>query len=292
MAVKRSIAGLVVILFVLAAAIPLQVSLAQNIPASGPAAGPRVSAENSCQAILAKALSTLENTCSAVSRNTACYGNNNVQVEAANAANIKFDTVGDMAPIKGIKTLFTTPLDTSKGTWGLSLLKLQANIPDSLPGQNVLFLVYGDTKLENASGDMQAFYFSSGLGTPDCKEAPRDGIMVKSPQHTEVTFTANGAQVTIASTVTLSAASGNSMNIHVMDGHARVTSNGTSKVLQSGQSVSVPLGGSNGLTASGAPSEPENVSDDSTLSNLNGSADKTTDPDAPVNETISGCITA
>src|SRR5215813_9915135 len=234
MAIKRSIAGLIIVLVVLAAAIPLQVSQARNMPASGAAAGARVSSENTCQTILAKALSTLENTCSAVGRNTACYGNNNVQVQAAEAATIKFDTVGDMASIKGIKTLYTTPLDTEKGTWGLSLLKLQANIPDSLPGQNVLFLVYGDTKVENSSGDMQAFYFSSGLGNPSCKQAPRDGILVKSPQHTEVTFTADGAQITIASEVSLSADEGNNLHVHVIGGHARVTVNGDSEVLQNG----------------------------------------------------------
>src|SRR5258708_8256016 len=109
MAVKRSIAGLIVVLVVLAAAIPLQVSLAQNIPASGPVAGPRVSAENSCQTILAKALSTLENTCSAVSRTTACYGNNNVQVEPAAAPTITFHTATRTPPLNATHPLSKPP---------------------------------------------------------------------------------------------------------------------------------------------------------------------------------------
>jgi len=184
----------------------------------------RVSAEDDiCQVILTRAMQSLESTCTGTTRNTACYGNNSVKAEPNGSALLKFDTMGDKASIRDIRALVTSPLDTQAGTWGLSLLKLQANLPDSLPGQNVTFVVFGDTSLENASGDMKAFYFSSGLGTPSCKQAPRDAIVVKSPNHTEVSFNANGVQITIASTIVLRAQRGQSMSVKLVEGHARVT---------------------------------------------------------------------
>ena len=61
-------------------------------------------------------------------------------------------------------------------------MQLQANLPDTLPGQNVTFLLFGNVEIENAvvgdseatpeAGDgdfaplttMQAFYFTSSVG--------------------------------------------------------------------------------------------------------------------------------
>jgi len=246
---------------------------------------------NSCQEILKQALNTLDATCDRLGRNKACYGNNNIKAEAANNAKLKFDTVGDYAAIQAIKSLTTSPLDTSRGTWGLSLLKLQANLPDTLPGQNVTFLVYGDTSIQNTSGDMKSFYFSSGLGQPTCKEAPGDGIVVRSPNHTEVTFTANGVQITIASTITLKASPNKAMTVDLVEGHARVSTAAGTQTLKPGEFVSVPLGGNNGLEAAGAPSVPAPSSDSSSVKDVVDAMDKVASPDAPVNTVVEGCIT-
>ncbi len=245
---------------------------------------------DACREILTRAIQTLNNNCDQLSRNSACYGNDTVKAELISSATARFSTLGDKAPIQVIKTLTTMPMDTQRGTWGLSLLKLQANLPDTMPGQNVMFLVYGDTSVQNISGDMQAFYFSSGLSNLACKDAPRDGILVRSPNHAEVTFNANGVQVTIASTIYLYAAPNQSMEVDLVEGHARVTTPEGSQVLQAGEGVSIPLGGSNGLQAVGAPSTPVTESlNSSQLIILDGSK-KFASPDAPVNVSIDGCI--
>lgn len=246
--------------------------------------------KDTCQAILTHAIETLNNTCDKLDRNNACYGNNAVEAEL-NSTTIKFNTTGDRAPIRMIKRLVTSPLDTEKGTWGLSLLKLQANLPDTMPGQNVLFLVYGNTTIENTSGNMQAFYFTSGLGSPTCKEAPRDGILVRSPNHTEVTFTANGVQVTIASTVILRAERNKTLDVLLVEGHARVTTPQGSQTLQPGQTVSVPMGGSTGLDPVSPPSAPVAVDTDSTLPIILVSTEKFSPAHAPINVSVEGCIT-
>src|SRR5205823_6231693 len=144
--------------------------------------------------------------------------------------------------------------DVQAGTWGLSLLKLQANLPDSLPGQNITFLVYGDTSIENTSGNMRAFYFTTGLSNLNCKEAPPDGILVRSPQHTEVTFTANGVDITIASTILLTAERNKAMSVSLIEGRARISTSTGVQTLSPGETTTIPLGGANGLTPVGAPS--------------------------------------
>jgi hypothetical protein len=225
-------------------------------------------ATNTCQAVIDKALKTAEAACLKVGRNKACYGNNSVNIEPIASSLPKFSAVGDIVNIADIRTLTTVPLDETKGVWGISLLKLQANLPDSLPGQNVTFLVVGNTHIDNISGDMQTFYFSSGLGLPSCKEAPKDSIIVKSPQHIQVTFTANGTQITIASTILLRAEQGKQMSVTLIEGHATVKNSQGSQELKPGQQVTVPLGGIDGFTPTDGPSKPV-MNPDATEPNIN-----------------------
>src|SRR5215467_11613782 len=188
-----------------------------------------------CQAIVTHALDVLQDKCSDVNRNRACYGNSLISTEFSGDASLKFQDPGDVVPIKVIKSMVTHPLDVEAGTWGLSLMKLQANLPDTMPGQNVTFLVYGDTSIENTSGDMQVFYFSSGLGQPTCTQIPADGILVQSPNHTQVSFTANGVTVTIASTIFMRASRNGSMEVELFEGRATVATPNGLTLLKPGQ---------------------------------------------------------
>ena len=43
-------------------------------------------------------------------------------------------------------------MDLVNGMWGVALLRVQANLPDTLPGQNVTMLLFGDVAIENAGG--------------------------------------------------------------------------------------------------------------------------------------------
>jgi hypothetical protein len=288
MAIRRFIVTLCI---VIVSAFPVFIAMQPHAQAAAPVA-PDSSAANeasSCQAILTRALETLHNTCDKLNRNSACYGNNNIQAELTAAQS--FSTMGDKVPIQIIKTMTTSPLDESNGTWGLSLLKLQANLPDTMPGQNVTFLVYGNTSIQNVSGNMQTFYFSSGLGSPNCKEAPQDAIIVRSPNHTEVSFNANGVQITIASTIVLRATRHQSMSVQLVEGHARVTAAGGSQTLQPGQLVTMPMGGENGLQPLAAPSIPAAAPSDPNLLVVLNTVQQVTSPDAPINFTLDGCIT-
>jgi hypothetical protein len=222
---------------------------------------------NSCQSVLNAALKSLVSDCMILDRNNACYGSNLVSARPRGNAQLTFATPGDKVSIHDIESLSTSPMDFTGESWGLSLLKLQANLPDAMPGQNVMFLVYGDTNVQNTSGDMRAFYFSSGLGNLNCKEAP-DGIIVRSPNHTVVSFTANGVEITIASTIAMRATPNQTMEVQLLEGRAQVTSPYGSEMLQPGEMVSIPMGGASGLEPVGAPSKPTQNPADPAIINI------------------------
>ncbi|MBI1259259.1 MAG: SH3 domain-containing protein [Chloroflexi bacterium] len=105
-----------------------------------------------CSVTVQQALAAVGQDCSAIGRNQACYGY--VSLEATpreGAQNFTFTQKGDLVNVVDIDSLQLSRLDVANNTWGIALLKLQANIPDSLPGQNVTFMVFGDVQVTNAS---------------------------------------------------------------------------------------------------------------------------------------------
>ena len=97
-------------------------------------------------------------------------------------------------------------LNEDAGVWGVAVMSLQADIPNTLPGQNVTFILFGDVMIENAASDeqtpMQAFYLRTGIGDVACEEAPESGLLIQTPDGIdEVTFNVNGVDVQVGSTV-------------------------------------------------------------------------------------------
>ncbi len=50
-------------------------------------------------------------------------------------------------------------------------------------------------------GFMQSFYLRSGIGSPQCDEAPQDSLIIQSPEKIVVELTVNGVQVRLGSTI-------------------------------------------------------------------------------------------
>ncbi len=171
---------------------------------------------NTCPAVVEAALSNVNRACNALGRDEACYGNTRVEATFWEPQDeLIFSAPADRAPLRDLHTIATAPLNTQTGEWGLALLNLQANLPDTLPGQAVTFLLMGDASLENAVlpeetaedqiGPMQAFYFTTGLGAPTCNEAP-DALIVQSTERAEVTLNINELEIRLGSTVVFSMA--------------------------------------------------------------------------------------
>lgn len=107
--------------------------------------------DGTCAAIVQQALAAVEDACAATGRNEACYGNVSVQATPRDGVeNLVFEQQGDLVSVADLDVLRLRALDPETDTWGIALMKLQANLPDTLPGQNVTFLLFGDVEIENA----------------------------------------------------------------------------------------------------------------------------------------------
>ncbi|MEP6988757.1 MAG: hypothetical protein ABI970_24360 [Chloroflexota bacterium] len=209
---------------------------------------------NSCPEIVSKALSEADAACKQTGRNQACYGNFNLQATGQpGAENFSFNEVGDIVNIADVQSLKLSPMNVDKGQWGVALMKLQVNIPNTLPGQNVTFLLFGDVEITNAvntsiSSDktpMQAFYLRTGAGDAQCAEAPESGLLVQTPKGVgEVAFNVNGVDVQMGSTVFFqTTATNDGMTVSTLEGAAYVTSKKNTQVIVPGTWAKVPVAG-------------------------------------------------
>jgi hypothetical protein len=290
-------------------------------------------AQGECPDLVQQALEYTDETCTGIERNQACYGN--AQIEAAPQADVtdfSFSEPGDIADITAIQSLTMSAMDTPD-VWGVMMMSVQANLPDTLPGQNVTMLLFGELEFEDQRvaelptvnmeirknarirggpgtefaqvgsarngdkvvadgrneaatwirikledggtgwvlgdttaaegpvaslavldetldatgltyGPMQAFYFTSGVGNPQCDEAPEDGILIQTPSGAgKISLVVNGVFVEVGSTIYLRGQTSNTMRLAVLDGEARATLNGRSAIAPAGTQISVALDG-------------------------------------------------
>ncbi len=105
---------------------------------------------DACPMLVDSILDIVADSCSDLGRNEACYGSNDITTLDFDSNSIEsFADVGDTTNMLDIASLATAPFNLDANTWGVAILSLQANLPDTVPGQNVTFVVYGDTQLNN-----------------------------------------------------------------------------------------------------------------------------------------------
>lgn len=110
-----------------------------------------------CPGVVDQALAQLGTNCADMGRNSACYGFNNIvaQFNVPVAENF-FTVTNDRAELLTVDTIETGNLDLANDVYGVSLLNVQANLPGTLPGQGVVFVLIGGTKVKNGvdAGDV------------------------------------------------------------------------------------------------------------------------------------------
>jgi hypothetical protein len=211
----------------------------------------------SCPALVDDALERVGTLCGDTRRNQACYGNFSMDItQRPNTQPVAFTRPGDIADLAVIQSLRTQPLNLNNGTWGVGLLRFQANLPTALPGQNVTMLVFGDVQIRNATEapTLQSFFVSTSFQGVVCDEAPRDGIMLQTPRDAgPVSLTINDVGIELASTVFIGFHQESAMRIFTLDGEARVEALGVAVSVQPGLRTGVNL---ENLRASAPPSNP------------------------------------
>ena len=206
-----------------------------------------ISAQSSCPILVEEALHTAANECNLLGRNQVCYGNLSIDVTArTEAPDFTFEQAGDIIEVSYLHALKIDPFDQLNGIWGLAVMQLQANIPDTLPGQNVTFLLFGNTEIEDLTtaqqAPMQVFMLRTGLGNAGCSEAPESALMIQTPTGVEsVTFNINGLNIEIGSTVVIQAQAGRAMTINTLEGAAVVTLDGVTYPVVAGTELSIPM---------------------------------------------------
>lgn len=317
---------------------------AQNF--AQPGRPPAADTESQCSALLTAALESTDAQCSDTTRNQACYGHvlNLVSPRPDLMDELVFASQGDKVNLQDVASMELSPLDLVEERWGVVLMQVQANLPDSLPGQNVTFIMFGDVQIENAVGTpveftasvlapsnirvapgetrpvlaslaagesiiangkiltsagelwvrvnhdpdeeiygwiradlvdvaldglpdvqsaeqpinpMQAFYFKTGIGQPQCEEAPLDGILIQTPKGAGmVDFKVNGMDIALGSTAYLTASNvENTSCVYLIEGGSDVSAADEGVSIQPGQRTCVELD-ENGIAVS-PPSEPE-----------------------------------
>ncbi len=100
-----------------------------------------------CVALVTEAMRILGSACAEVGSNEACYGHTLVSA-TFREENVErqFLTSGDIVSIEALEALVTDPLNLDTGTWGIALMRLQADLPDS----SMTLILMGDTQLTSA----------------------------------------------------------------------------------------------------------------------------------------------
>lgn len=223
--------------------------------------------DGTCPAIVETALDSADLYCSDTARNQVCYGH--VALEAEPQSGITefvFESVGDIEDVTEIETLRLKPLDEETGEWGVALMRLQANLPDTLPGQNVTFILFGDVEITNAVSDedieggemtpMQAFYLKTGVSDAQCEEAPESGLLVQTPEGVgEVSFVVNEVEVAVGSTVLFQAEPEGEMIVNTLEGSAVLNIENEQHPVIAGTRLRIRL--DRNLRPLGTPPDPE-----------------------------------
>ncbi len=103
-----------------------------------------------CTPFVEIALAEVGAGCSDMDRNSVCYGFNRVDATFNEpVAPDFFSQPADRAALIDVAQLRTMALDPSLKEWGIAVMNVQANVPGTLPGQAVTFVLVGDATLEN-----------------------------------------------------------------------------------------------------------------------------------------------
>lgn len=242
-----------------AAPTPAEAQAPTSTPTSAPTATPeatQIAADPDCPLLVQQALERVDAACAATGRNQVCYGNSLIAAQPqASIEDLTFADPGDIVAFSAILSLRLSPMDTASDQWGVALMRLQASLPDTLIGQNVTFLLFGDTQLESA-GDAQSFYFQSGVGDARCAEAPSSGLLIQTPQGAgRVNFRVNGVDFALEATVYLQAEPEGDLSVSVVEGEAEISAQGATQIVTAGSQTTIPLDDTR--NASGPPTDPQ-----------------------------------
>lgn len=203
-------------------------------------------AQETCSVFVQDALEAVQDICDDLERNEICYGNARVSVASISDDLLDFENPGDVISILDIEAIRTSAFSELE-EWGIALMAIQANVPDTLPGQNVNFLIFGDVELHTDVDEdseehtpMQAIYLTPGIGQINCNEVPDAGILIQTPEVDQsIELIINDTEIQLGSTIYLQIST--VMTIYVLEGQALVTHHGLTVFVPEGTLTQILL---------------------------------------------------
>lgn len=104
-----------------------------------------------CPALVQRALFELGNNCAGLAQGYACYGFPNVSARFYDASlSSLFSQPADRVVLSALQTLQTSPLNLTTAQWGIGVMHIHSNLPNSPPDDGVVALLLGDVRVDNA----------------------------------------------------------------------------------------------------------------------------------------------
>ncbi|MBI5960633.1 MAG: SH3 domain-containing protein [Chloroflexi bacterium] len=105
----------------------------------------------SCPDLARVALDAAQLQCETTGRNEICYGHINLEASPQpGVMDFLFAQEGDKAGVTDVQTLRLSAAALDIESWGIALLRIQANLPDDVPAdQNVTLVLFGSTEIYN-----------------------------------------------------------------------------------------------------------------------------------------------
>lgn len=188
-----------------------------------------------CSSAVREALNTLDQTCDQLGINMACYGQDKVYATVRDqSADVSFNEPSDTAALHHLQSIQTAEIDMASQQWGIAVMKVQASLENTLPGQGIMFIMLGDVTVDNGVGvdeaeknytAMQAFHFTSGMGHLQCVDTP-SALVVQGPNDLTVNINANGVDIDISSTLMLTQTDAQRMRLTTLSGEVKATNPG------------------------------------------------------------------
>jgi hypothetical protein len=223
-------------------------------------------ASGECSIIVQRALAQTDQVCSQTGRNQACYGYTSVEAQPRLVEDTFAFEQGDIIDLERLSSLRTASLNEATGEWGIALLRVQANLPDSLPGTNVVFLLFGNAELSQDAAapnanPMQVTRLNTGITGVTCDSSPINGLLIQTPHDTQrVTLRINGLDISLGSTVFFESASTDTLTVTTLEGSAHITDAAINAMVLPGERVRIDPNAANpGQPLPLQPGELENL---------------------------------
>jgi len=136
---------------------------------------------NSCPGLVEEALIAVGDNCANLDRNSACYGYNQVSASFLEEFPADyFSTPSDRTSLVHLDSLVTAPMDLINDRWGVAVMNIQANLPNTVPGQGVIMMLVGDAEVRNDVAPEDATEIADPISTATLQ----DTILYASPSPT------------------------------------------------------------------------------------------------------------